>query len=327
MDVLGRVAAALAVALLGLCAACGTSSPGGGPSSPSLGAASTPADIVLSTPVKHVTVGDMTVAYRTIGPLSAEADRPARTLVMLMGFSGVMDLWSPRFVESLAQDRELVLFDNRGMGGTDNPMGPYPFSQLADDTAGLVSALGYDRVDVLGWSMGGDVAVDLTVRHPDVVDQLIVYAGDAGGTLAVPPGKKALAALLDTSGTPEERGRRLLELLFPKSWWDEHPDGWKSFPVPREQTTAEAVDLQARATAEWSGVWADLKTIDVPTLFATGTEDVLTPPRNATMMASRVPGSWLVRYEGAGHGLMYQYPERFAETILTFLSVTSLEGS
>ena len=98
-----------------------------------------------------------------------------------MGFSGTMDLWSPEFVTALAQDRQVIVFDNRGIGETNDPMGAYPFSQLADDTAGLIKALGYDRLDVLGWSMGGNVAIDLTVRHPGVVSRLVSYAGSAGG--------------------------------------------------------------------------------------------------------------------------------------------------
>jgi hypothetical protein len=105
-------------------------------------------DIVQKAPVQHVTVGDLDVGYRTIGPLGAAAG--STPLLMIMGSSGTMDEWSPRLVESLAQGREVVVFDNRGMGETDAPGGAYRFSQLAADTAGLIEALGFDRMDVLG---------------------------------------------------------------------------------------------------------------------------------------------------------------------------------
>ena len=243
-------------------------------------------------------------------------------LLLIMGFSGTMDLWDPAFVEVLAQDKQVIVFDNRGVGETNDPMGGYPFTQLADDTAGFIKALGYDSVDILGWSMGGDVAIDLAVRHPEAVSQLVSYAGDAGGSLAVMPTAKIMARLTDTSGTARQRGERLLELLVPPAYRSAHPDYMQTFPIPTEQAAAAAVGLQARAMGEWAGVWGGLKGITCPTLFATGTEDVLTPPQNADMMAARVPGSWLMRFTGAGHGLMYQDPQGFAASVLTFLEVT-----
>lgn len=316
-------AALLLAALALLCGAASCGSSGGGQSAGS--ASPSPSNVVLSSPIEHLDVGDLSIAYRVIGPLDVERDDAQGPLLMIMGFSGVMDLWSPGFVESLAQDREVVLFDNRGIGGTNGGSGSYPFSQLADDTAAFIVALGYERLDVLGWSMGGDVAVDLAVRHPERVRQLIVYAGDAGGDRAIPPDKAAMATLTDTSGTPEERGRRLLGLLFPEEWAESHPDNVRSFPVPREQAAPAAVKLQEEAMGSWRGVWDELAGISAPTLLVTGTEDVLTPPQNSTMMAASIPGSWLARFEGAGHGLMYQYPLRLADTVLVFLSATARE--
>ena len=187
-------------------------------------------DIVQKAPVQHVKVGDLDVGYRTIGPIGAAAD--STPLLMIMGSSGTMDEWSPQFVEALAQGREVVVFDNRGMGETNDPGGAYQFSQLADDTAGLIKALGFDKMDVLGWSMGGDVALDLAVRHPQVVNRLVSYAGDAGGPHAVPMSKQTLAVLTDTSGTAEQRGMRLLTLLFPEAYRKADPAYAESFPHP-----------------------------------------------------------------------------------------------
>lgn len=289
------------------------------------------ANVVQAAPVKHVAVGDLSVGYRVIGPLAtttaggSAAAGDETPLLLIMGFSGTMDLWSPAFVAALAHDRQVIVFDNRGIGETDDPMGGYPFPQLADDTAGLIKALGYDRLDVLGWSMGGDVAIDLAVRHPAVVSRLVSYAGDAGGSLAVMPSRKVMATLTDTSGSARQRGERLLELLFPEAYRSAHPEYLRAFPVPTEQAAAAAIGLQARAMGEWAGVWGDLKDIACPTLFVTGTEDVLTPPQNAVMMAERVPGSWLLRFAGAGHGLMYQDPQGSAESVLLFFKVTATE--
>ncbi len=284
--------------------------------SPAASGASAP-DIIQQAPVQHVAVGDLDVGYRTIGPLGAAAD--STPLLMIMGSSGTMDLWSPQFVEALTQGREVVVFDNRGMGETDDPGGAYQFSRLADDTAGLVKALGFDKMDVLGWSMGGDVALDLAVRYPQVVDRLVSYAGDAGGSHAVPMSKKTLAVLTDTSGTAEQRGMRLLTLLFPQAYRSANPDYAESFPIPSERMSTSAIELQDRALGAWKGVWDGLEGITAPTLFVTGTDDAITPARNAVLMAAVVPGAELVRVPGAGHGLMYQDPQKLAAVVMDFL--------
>jgi pimeloyl-ACP methyl ester carboxylesterase len=273
--------------------------------------------------VNHADVGDISIGYEILGPLrkgpATAGVAPARPLMLITGSSGTLDGWPPAFIAALAGDRQVIVFDNRGMGETTNPMGAYPFSQLADDTAGLVGALGHESVDVLGWSMGGNVAIDLAVRHPEVVGSLISYAGGAGGSEAVPPTPEALAVLTDTSGAPEERGMRLLELLFLPEYRVAHPDYWRLFPVPQEETDPAQIGLQNAAIGEWAGVWDGLGRIRKPALFVTGTEDVITPQENAVMMTNRVPGSWLVRLAGAGHGLMYQDPQRLAAIVLAFL--------
>jgi pimeloyl-ACP methyl ester carboxylesterase len=287
------------------------------------------ANVVQAAAVEHVTVGDIAVGYRVIGPVTEEAATgairtvEAKPLLLIMGSSGTMDLWPTEFVEVLAQNRQVITFDNRGVGETDDPKGAYPFSQLADDTAGLIKALGYERLDVLGWSMGGDVAIDLAVRYPTVVSRLVAYAGSAGGPTAVPPSPQALAVFTDTSGTPQEHGQKLLELLFTEEYRSAHPDYLRAFPIPKEQAQPAAIGLQNRAIGEWRGVADGLKSIAAPTLFVNGTEDVITPPQNAVMMAGLVPGSWLMRFAGAGHGLMYQDPKGLAESVLLFLDVNA----
>lgn len=280
--------------------------------------ASSPApDVVQQAPVQHVKVGDLSVGYRTIGPFGAAAD--STPLLMIMGSSGTMDMWSPEFVSDLAQGREVVVFDNRGMGETDDPGGAYQFSQLADDTAGLIKALGFDHMDVLGWSMGGDVAIDLAVRYPTLVSRLVSYAGSAGGPESVPMSKKTLAVMMDMSGTAQERGMRLLTLLFPASYRDADPKYYETFPQTTEQLSAKAIERQDTAIGEWKGVWSGLKGITAPTLFVTGAEDVIVPAQNAVLMAKVVPGAELEVVPGAGHGLMYQDPQKLAGVVMDFL--------
>ncbi len=262
----------------------------------------------------HVQVADVSIGYRVVG-------RPGRgtPLLLIMGSSGTMEMWSPALVAALAAARQVVVFDNRGMGETANPKNAYDFSQLADDAAGLIRALGHQSMDVLGWSMGGKVAIDLAVRHPEAVRRVVSYAGDAGGSLAVPPTDEALAVLLDTEAAPEERGMRLLELLFPAEFRAAHPDYYRLLPMPGGEMDPAQIGMQSQAIAEWPGVWDGLSGISKPILFVTGGQDLITPPRNAEMMAERVAGSSLIAFPDSGHGLMYQESAALADAVCALL--------
>lgn len=262
--------------------------------------------------LQKVQVGDIEMAYKTLG-----AGDP---IVFIMGFSGTMDLWEPLVIEEIASSGyEVLVFDNRGMGETSAGTQSFTMAQFAQDTAGLMQALGIERAHVLGWSMGTNVAQELALTYPESVDRLILYAADCGGPQAIQPSPDVDRELNDTSGTPEERGMRLFGLLFPQEWLDANPDFYVHFPSPEESSLPENVARQAEAMYGWEGSYERLPDITSPTLVVTGTEDILTPPQNSLLITGRIPGAWLVQFKGAGHGLMYQYPDRFSTVVLDFL--------
>lgn len=261
---------------------------------------------------RSVRVGDIDVAYRVLGR--------GEPLLMVMGFSGTMDLWDPAFLAPLAARRQLVLFDNRGYGGT-TANGPYPFSQLADDTAGLAEALGLGPVDVLGWSLGGSITLDLCLRHPAAVRRAVLVAASPGGTAAVPAAPEVAAMLTDESGSDRERGLRLLGILFPEAWLQTHQaEVLRAFNRPMETATPEANRLLGEAFARWDGVADQLGAIAQPTMLVQGLDDVIVPPRNAEILAAGIPGSWLVRLRDTGHAPMVQEPLRLAALTEVFLA-------
>jgi len=258
---------------------------------------------------RKVQVDDIEMAYKSTGK--------GYPLMMIMGFSGTMDLWDPQFVEELASKYRVIMFDNRGMGETTAGSKEFTIARFAEDTAGLMKALGIGKAHVLGWSMGGDVALEFVVRYQQMVEKLVVYAGDCGGTQRVmtPEVTREIKEMANPSVPPEEA----FKVLFPEEWMKAHPDFYKSFPRPKETSSPENVERQGTAYLAWTGVFDQLPEVTSPTLIATGTEDISTPTENAMILTERIPGSWLVRYKGAGHGLMYQYPEEFAKTVLNFL--------
>jgi len=261
--------------------------------------------------VKTAQVGDIEIAYKVLGD--------GYPLVMIMGYSGTMDLWDPQFLENLASQYQVIVFDNRGMGDTTTGTKEFTMEQFAEDTAGLMDVLGIGQTHVLGWSMGTNIAQEVALRYPDKVSKLVLYAADCGGEQAVYPSPEVMKELTDTSGTAEERGERLFKLLFPEEWLQQYPDFYKQFPQPNEKTSPENIERQTQAMENWQGTHDRLPDIRPSTLVATGTEDVLTPPQNSLIIVNRIPGAWLVQIEEAGHGLMYQFPNRFAGIISGFL--------
>jgi len=261
---------------------------------------------------RMVAVGDIEVAYQIFG----EGD----PLLLIMGYSGTMDLWAPEMLKELASKYQIIIFDNRGMGKTTASDKEFTIELFADDTRGLLDALGIERAHVLGWSLGTYIAQELSLRYPDRVEKLILYAGDCGGKEAIYPGPEIMDALGDTSASPRERGERLLATLFPEKWLKEHPDPRTYFPELTETSSPGNIERQYQAWQNWKGTYSRLAKITQPTLLITGADDVNTPWQNSLIMVDLIPGAWLVQLKGGGHGVMYQYPKKFSRIVLAFLA-------
>ena len=260
---------------------------------------------------KTVQVGDIDVGYKMFGE--------GEPIVLITGYGATMDLWCPEMLAGLASHYKVIIFDNRGMGKTTASDKEFTIELFAEDTADLMNTLNINHAHVAGWSMGSYIAQELALKYPEKVDKLILYAADCGGQEAIYPDPEVLAVLAGVSDTTGNREDQLFETLFPKKWLEDHPDPSTYFPIPTETSPAENIKRQYEAWEKWSGTYSRLPKITQPTLIITGTDDVLTPPENAFVIAKRISGSWVIQLEGGGHGVMYQYPERFSRILLTFL--------
>ncbi len=256
-------------------------------------------------------VDDVTLAYKTIGK--------GYPLILIMGYRSTMDMWDSRVLTNLARNYQVIIFDNRGMGGSTATGKEFNIGLFAEDTAGLLGALNIKKANVLGFSMGTNIALEFTLRYPEMVNKLILYAGDCGGEESVQPDEEKMKQLIDTSGTPGEINKRMTRLIFPEKWLKDNPDLIKYLPKVTETSSPEIIDRQTKAMTTWEGCYSRLNKLTLPVLLITGTEDVLTPPQNSLILANRIPFAWLVQIKGAGHGLMYQYPEEFLRTVFLFL--------
>ncbi len=261
-------------------------------------------------PLQRIKADDIEVAFRELGW--------GEPLFMIPAYSVTMDMWDARLLWHLASRYRVIIFDNRGMGKTSAGTEPWSIDRFVADTAGLIRELGYERANVLGWSLGGDIALGLAVAYPETVERLIIYAGDCGGphVIAAPKYHEVLKRVFRYGYVPFEE---FLAILFPPAWMKAHPDYWQSVPLLKQRFHPWRIARQNRAYEEWPGVYEELPAIEAPVLVITGTEDVSTPPENADLLVGRISGARLVRFRGAGHGLMYQYPDELARSIIDFL--------
>jgi pimeloyl-ACP methyl ester carboxylesterase len=268
-----------------------------------------------AAPVQHVEVGDITIAYKTLGE--------GEPLFCITGNGDTMDLWSPVFIARLADHHKVYIFDNRGAGLTTEGTKAFSIEQFAEDTAGFIRAMGYDKTELLGFSMGSRIAAQLTLDQPALIEKVILYGCAPGGKVEIKRSAAVQKIFADTSGTPAEKTQRMFSVLIPADWRQAHPDTAAYLPPVTETITPEVRAKQMSAVANWPGIYDQLSSIQTPTLILAGTADEVVPPGNALLLAEQIPGSWLVRFRDGGHGMMFQFPEQLAVVVQTFLATAN----
>lgn len=261
--------------------------------------------------IKKIEVGDIDIAYNMFGK--------GDPIILISGYSAPLEFWDSTFLDKLASNHTVITFDNRGIGNTSSGNKQFTISQFADDTAGLLDALDIEKADVLGWSMGGFIAQELALSHPDNVGKLILYGSICGGKESAPASPDVMKLLSDQSGSSQERIQKLIPILFPSEWRSLNPKYLQNLPPITESILNETLNLQTQAIVNWPGTCNQLNNVIQPTLVIVGADDNLTVPANSLLMTAKIPGAWLVQIKGGGHGLMFQYPEEFSNIVLTFL--------
>ena len=256
------------------------------------------------------------IAYRRIGN--------GRPLVVLNGFAATSEDWDPSFIDRLSSSNQVILLDNRGIGRSTDDGRPFDIAKLANDAARVIEMLGIERVNLLGWSMGGFIAQTLALQHPGRINKLILLSTAPGGADADRASAEVWSQLIDMSGTPHEQARRLLSLLFPS---DIAESIYRQFgdvvAAARAQLSPDLINRQAAAIEAWhrTGIGNQLREINAPVLIAAGTADLVIPATNALRFVNAIPGAWLAQFNGGGHAFMAQYPRPLADLINSFLEL------
>ncbi len=234
-----------------------------------------------------------------------EASGEGFPVLLIMGLGANLDWWDPRLVQGLSRDFRTLRFDNRGTGRTGDSEAEYTLRLLADDAADLLDALGIARAHVLGISMGGMIAQELALGHPEKVGRLVLASTHCGGAHAVPPSEEALGIMARiAAASPEEAARLSVLLCFTKEAAKENPgevDAWVH-EVLKAPTSRETLLRQLGAIAGFD-TYDRLAALRVPTLVVHGKRDILIPPENGSILAKAIPGSRLVLLEHSAHGL------------------------
>jgi 3-oxoadipate enol-lactonase len=225
--------------------------------------------------------------------------------------------WEP-VVDALAQAHEVVLFDNRGIGESDAPVGPYTVSDMAEDAVAVLDAAGLERAHVLGTSLGGMIALQVALDEPERVDKLVLACATPGGAGAAPMPERTVRLLGEAQTLPAEVAlRRFVENAFGPD-----PDPAQIQRILKHRiSTAQAPAAWAAQAAAGAAfdVWERLAEIRARTLVLTGDQDAVVDPTNSELLAARIPEARLEVFPGGGHLFFWEQPTQFVDTVKEFL--------
>lgn len=245
-------------------------------------------------------------------------------LVLVAGLGYDLWMWH-KMVPGLAEHFQVIAFDNRGVGHSARPAGPYTAQMLAADTVGLLDTLGLDAAHVMGHSMGGFVAQALALDHPGRVRRLILSATNFGGPHHVPVTPEALAVLTDMTCDPITRLRRGIVISTAPGYADAHPaviDDWVHYRVehPIDPLGYQAqLGVGMSLLAEAASFEHRLANVTAPTLILHGQHDKVVPPENARLLAAQIPNSTVKILPDAGHFFPFEVPDEAVGVIVGWL--------
>jgi pimeloyl-ACP methyl ester carboxylesterase len=274
-----------------------------------------------TVPTQFVEANGIRFAYRRFGKKNGVP------LVFNIHFGGNMDMWDPVVTDGLAQEREVILFDNAGIGASTGEV-PTTFAGMAKNAIAFIEALGPKQVDVFGFSIGGMVAQNIAMQRPDLVRKLVlVGTGPRNGDSMQDLTPEAKAILARTYDPPMHIWLDMLFSPTPTSQAAglEFLDRIASRTQDRDKENSEKVAAaQVAAVIEWGKPvgerFAYLKEIKQPTLIVCGNHEVIVYTANSLHLVQNIPNAKMIVYPDANHGVYNQYHEEFVFETNRFLN-------
>ena len=273
-----------------------------------------PRSKAATAPTRTVNAAGVKLGYRSFGK--------GRPIVFIMGLSGTMDAWDPRFLDAVAaQGRRVIVFDNEGMGRSRMRPGQLTIPRMADDAAALIRALRLRRPDVFAWSMGGMIGQALVVRHRRLVRRIVLAATAPGDGRGIPPTTRGQEAIASAQSAV-----RSLETLFAPGAVAARNAFIANLALRRGARPVGPRDV-INAQLAASGFWflgenpegRRIAQLRLPVLVAGGALDELLPVANQRHIARRIPGAKLLVYPRAAHAFFLQHRRDFLRRLDRFL--------
>lgn len=263
----------------------------------------------------QIKAGSININYDTFG-----AGEP---LLLIMGFGMPGIAWLPSL--PMLAGFKCIYFDNRGTGLSDKPEGTYTVEQMADDASNLLKALNIPKAKVFGVSMGGMIAQELTLRHPEQVEKVVLGCTTSGGPEAKMAAPEIAIKLVEgtklMASNPEQGLDIILPLLYPEEFSKAHPEIKQMMIAAMKMMPATPTDSVDRTIA---GIMtfnaADrLGQIRCPVLIVHGDKDLLIPPENAQLLKKAIPKAEVFMIPNAGHAFQAADPVGIHQRIVQFL--------
>jgi pimeloyl-ACP methyl ester carboxylesterase len=250
-------------------------------------------------------------------------------VILISGYASSLAGWNKEFVADLANQHEVILFDNRNVGGTLINGKNYSAKDLANDTDRLIHGLGLKHPTIIGISMGGMIAQQFAVSYPHDISHLVLINTVIAGEHSIPPTIFAANAILHTPQNLVKRYATGIQLLAPPKWWlhmtislarDHFPGDKLNLTIPET-----VLNEQRKLILSWARdnqTATKISSIKAPTLVLNGGSDAVIPPGNSEILAQTIPHAQLIRWNEGGHAMIYQYPDQIAEAVNDFLIKT-----
>jgi pimeloyl-ACP methyl ester carboxylesterase len=269
-------------------------------------------------PTKTIDVNGVAFAYRELG---AEGEVP---VVFLHHLTAVLDDWDPRVIDGIAAHHRVIAFDNRGVGASGSAV-PATIERMAADAIAFIRALGLEKVDLIGFSLGGGVAQVVALQAPDLVRRMILAGTGPRGGGGIDEMRKIVAVAYAKAFLSRKDPREFL--FFPRT--TEGKRAASAYLTRLQERTFDRdkkISMQARLAqlkAIVNGGKAapdDLSRITVPVLVANGDNDLMVASTLSADMARRLPDAELKIYPNSGHGGIFQHHSTFVSDVLQFLA-------
>ena len=276
------------------------------------------ADTYFEAVTKKIDVNGTSFVYRETG------EKNGIPVVLLHHLTAVLDDWDPRTIDGLAQKHRVIVFNNRGVGGSKGKT-PDTIEDMAADAVAFIRALGLVKVDLFGFSLGGFIAQAITQEHPSLVRRIILAGTSAAGGEGVSNVGAVLQNAVAKATAEKKHPKQSLFFTQSRSGQKAAEEFLQRLSTRKYDrdlpATQETIVAQVTAITKWGMAPkpALLDSIQHPVLVANGDSDVMVPSINSVELARKLPNSELSIFPGAGHGAIFQYHSAFLDQTLRFL--------